>query len=166
MSSENVCIFVDGGNVFHSSRTLGIEIDLEKLRAFLTKDRKLSRSHYYGADSGSEKQRRFFYALKHIGWDVKTLPLRRYEEGTPFEKGIDVMLVTDMLVAAQRNMYDIAILVSGDKDYVYPVKTIKKLGKRVELASFDHSVSTELKLAVDRFISLTDNIDSIQRDSR
>lgn len=162
MPNERICIFVDGGNLFHSSRELGVRIDFSKLKELLAEGRKLLRPYYYGASAGTDKQHGFFDALRYIGWEVKTLPLRQYE-GIPFEKGVDVMLVTDMLVGAQRNIYDTAILVSGDKDYVYTVKAIKELGKKVEVAAFEHSISKELRLSADRFISLTENIDKIKR---
>jgi len=163
MSEDPVCIFVDGGNLFHSCRDLGIKIDYNKLKNILSENRSLLRAHYYGADDGTEPQRRFFDALRYYGWEVRTLPLRRYGDGIPFEKGVDVMLVTDMLVGAHRNVYDTAILCSGDKDYVYPVRMLKDLGKRVEIASFEHSLAKELRLVADHFISLTENLDRIKR---
>ena len=119
---------------------------------------------YYGSDANDKGQHRFFDSLRYMGWEVKTLPLRQYEK-TLFEKGIDVMLVTDMLVGAFRKVYDTAILCSGDKDYIYSVKAIKELGKRVIIAGFEHSVSKELRLSADGFISLTQNLDKIKRQA-
>ncbi len=164
MSTEVICIFVDGGNLFHSSREVGIRIDFMKLKELLTNGRRLLRPYYYGADAGIESQSRFYDSLRYIGWDVKTLPLRQYSSGIPFEKGVDVMLVTDMLVGAFRKVYDTAILCSGDKDYVYTVKAIKDMGQRVEVASFENSISKELRLSADRFISLTEHIEKIRRE--
>lgn len=155
MIPERICIFIDGSNLFHSSKQVGIKVDLEKLRDVLVGDRKLIRPYFYSAeDNKNNKQKNFFNKLKYLGFDVKTLPLRRYREDAPFEKGVDVMLVTDMLILAHRDVYDTAILVSGDKDYVYPVKAVKEIGKKIEVASFEYSVARELKLEADKFISL------------
>ena len=130
---ERVCIFVDGGNLFHSAKELGIRVDFEKLKVLvLTENQKLIRPYYYGATKKTEKQSIFFDKLREFGYEVKTLPLRSHVEGEKvieFEKGVDVMLVTDMLVLAHRNVYDTAILVAGDKDYVYAVKALKEMGK-------------------------------------
>jgi len=80
-------------------------------------------------------------------------------------------LVTDMLSMAFKNAYDVAILVSGDNDYVGAVEEIKRLGKRVEIASFEHNIkdntkfiSPDLKMIADKFISLDQLKDQIKKD--
>jgi len=165
---ERVCIFVDGGNLFHSAKELGIRVDFEKLKVLvLTENQKLIRPYYYGATKKTEKQSIFFDKLREFGYEVKTLPLRSHVEGEKvieFEKGVDVMLVTDMLVLAHRNVYDTAILVAGDKDYVYAVKALKEMGKKIQIASFEHSTARELRLAADPpFISLTKLQNKLER---
>ena len=42
------------------------------------------------------------------------------------EKGVDIALATDLLAYAWENVYDVAVLVSGDEDYsgaVFPLST-------------------------------------------
>ena len=51
------------------------------------------------------------------------------------EKAVDVMLATDMIML--RDIYDCAILVSGDQDYVPAVKRIKDAGKIVINVAFE-----------------------------
>jgi uncharacterized LabA/DUF88 family protein len=50
------------------------------------------------------------------------------------EKAVDVYLATDLLQL--RDIYDIAIIVSGDQDYVPAVQAIKNSGKHVVNVSF------------------------------
>ena len=50
------------------------------------------------------------------------------------EKAVDVKLATDMIIL--KDIYDIAIIVSGDQDYVPAVRVIKDFGKRVVNVSF------------------------------
>ena len=50
------------------------------------------------------------------------------------EKSVDVKLATDLLEL--RQIYDIAIIVSGDADYVPAVKAVKDSGKRVVNVTF------------------------------
>ena len=161
MSEERLCIFIDGGNVFHAANTLKIHVDLAKLVTTLTANRKLIQTHYYGATLDTPAQQRFFEKLHHLGFKVKTLPLRQYQ-GTPFEKGIDVMLVTDMLTLAHTNTYDIALLVSGDKDFTYTLQELKTLGKTVEVAAFTHALATELQQTADQTIILDNLIPEIK----
>lgn len=162
MPKERLCIFIDAGNVFHAADYLKIRVDFAKLVTELTGTRSLIKPYYYGATSTTPAQTRFFDKLRHLGFDVKTLPLRQYH-GTPFEKGIDVMLVTDMLMFAYNNIYDTALLVSGDKDFTYSIQAIKKIGKTVEVAAFHHALATELKQVADKTILLDQLIPKIKR---
>lgn len=45
------------------------------------------------------------------------------------EKAVDVKLATDLIVL--KDCYDIAVIVSGDQDYVPAVKVVKDMGKHV-----------------------------------
>jgi len=65
-------------------------------------------------------------------------------QGVPVEKGIDIMLATDLLHFAWNNLYDVAILVSGDGDYAYALQAAKNMGKHVEVAYFESNVSRDL----------------------
>src|SRR5437899_12268366 len=60
------------------------------------------------------------------------------------EKGVDVAIATKMLTHAINKAFDTAILLSGDKDYLDTVRTVKNLGLRVEIVSFRHSLSSDL----------------------
>ncbi|MFX1491362.1 MAG: NYN domain-containing protein [Promethearchaeota archaeon] len=162
MSEERLCIFIDGGNVFHAANTLKIHVDMARLITALTANRALIQAYYYGATLNTPTQQRFFDKLRYLGFTVKTLPLRQYQ-GTPFEKGIDVMLVTDMLTLAYTNAYDTAILVSGDKDFTYTLQELKSLGKTVEVAAFTHALATELQQIANKTILLDQLIPKIRR---
>ena len=161
-SDERVCVFIDGQNLYHSQKQEGVGIDYLKLKDFLADGRRLVRPYYYSSSINDQKQERFFDMLRTAGYEVKVLPLMQYED-KKFEKGIDVMLVTDMLVFAHREFYDVAVLVAGDRDYLYAVKALKEMGKRVEVASFDRSCSRELRLSADRTISLSQLAEKIKR---
>ena len=50
------------------------------------------------------------------------------------EKGVDTQLTTDLITLA--DIYDVAIIVSGDADYIPPVSAIKNMGKLVYSVSF------------------------------
>jgi len=57
-----------------------------------------------------------------------------YTEELGKEKAVDVKLATDLIML--KDIYDIAIIVSGDQDYVPAVQVIKDSGKHVVNVSF------------------------------
>ncbi len=62
----------------------------------------------------------------------------------PREKCVDISLATSMLTyAALPNAYDIAIAVIGDADFKPVLQSVRKLGKRVAIASIHGSCSPE-----------------------
>ncbi|ADC89276.1 protein of unknown function DUF88 [Thermocrinis albus DSM 14484] len=169
---ERVVIFIDGSNLFHAIRYLNIKIDYSKLVEFLREDRKLVRAYFYGAVPQERdvkrntpewesllRQRRFLEELSLMGIKVKTAPLRKLPTGEYLEKEVDIMLATDMLSMAYMNVYDTAILVSGDSDFSYTVEEVQRIGKRVENASFRKTSSYLLRKICDRFILLDDYVD-------
>jgi len=149
---ERVCIFIDGSNFYHALKTThnSTNIDFYKLSKRLCGDRRLIRTYYYNAPVNKQddeekyrKQQRFFKALSQTPYiEVR---LGRLEPRTDkktgaiyrIEKGVDVRLAVDMLSYAVNNMYDTAIIISGDGDFVEAVNAVKNLGKHVELANVD-----------------------------
>ena len=57
-----------------------------------------------------------------------------YTETLGPEKAVDVKLATDMIVL--REIYDVAIILSGDQDYVPAVEVVKDSGRRVVNVAF------------------------------
>ena len=91
-----------------------------------------------------------------------TKPLRKRNDGL-IEKGIDIALVVDMLSLGFHKAYDVAILVSGDGDFIPAVNVIKSLGLRVEVAMFMNALNPDLKRIADRFIALDELADKIEK---
>ena len=111
-------MFIDGANVFHSCRNFrpGYKIDYVKLRDELTRDYDLIRAYFYeGIDPNDELKRSFHKALKSQGFHVETRPL--VEQNGKQEKGIDVMLTTELLTHAFKDNFDVAVIVSGDQQF-------------------------------------------------
>ncbi len=163
-STDRVMVFIDGSNLFWTSRTFkpGYRVDYEKLVKELAGNRNLIRPYFYSAHGvpPNDVQIKFHHRLKYLGFSVVTRPLRQ-RGGKWVEKGVDVALVTDLLGMAFRNIYDIAIIVSGDKDMEGAIEEVKKLGKRVEVAAFEHAVAGETRMLADKFIPLDKIADKI-----
>jgi len=144
-----------------------MRVDYYKLVVELTGDRYLVRPYFYTSVSipPSPNQTRFHNALKYQGFTIVTRPLKTIDvkgQKINIEKGVDIALVTDMLVAAFRGQYETAILVSGDSDYALVVDEIKRLGKRVEVCSFRSAIGTALRAAADKFIALDDLVEKVK----
>lgn len=74
------------------------------------------------------------------------------------EKETDINLATHMLAKGFQNAYDIAILVSGDTDYVKVVETLHNIGKIVVVAHFKHQNVKKYEGICDANIVLYDNV--------
>jgi len=72
-----------------------------------------------------------FIRFYRPGWQPCFLPARRLGR----EKGIDIGLAVDLI--RKRDDYDLALLFSGDGDYVPAVRVIQGWGKRVGLMEFE-----------------------------
>jgi uncharacterized LabA/DUF88 family protein len=175
MQKERVAIFIDGSNLYHSLKNLGIkEIGFQKLVKLLVKVRLLTNVFYYNAPldiSIDEKKywemQRFFEMLKKLpGFNVILCKRKKYkkEDGNFgfVMKGDDVHLAIDMVSGAYENLYDTAIIVSGDEDFVPLIKRIQKLEKKVENAYFTKSSSNALKNSADASVCLNFLISKIK----
>lgn len=164
-SKERVMVFVDSSNIFHALRRHGLKIDYYKLLKELVGNRTLVRAYYYGSTAvpQSVTQEKFHRALRHEGFEVITRPVKTIHENIWVEKGVDIALATDILINAFRNLFDTVILVSGDSDFIAALAEVKRLGKIVEVAAFEDTISRELKEITDRYIALDNLQDRIQQ---
>jgi len=70
--------------------------------------------------------------MMHAGVDPKYLPMSQKHS----EKGVDVALAVDALQVGLGRMIDVAVLVTGDGDFVPLVRALNKQGVRVLAAYF------------------------------
>lgn len=74
------------------------------------------------------------------------------------EKETDINLATHMVAKGFQNAYDIAVLVSGDTDYIKVVETLHDIGKTVVIAHFKHQNVNRYDDICDANIVLYDSI--------
>lgn len=74
------------------------------------------------------------------------------------EKETDINLATHMVAKGFQNSYDIAILVSGDTDYIKVVETLHNIGKTVVVAHFPHQNVSRYDEICDANIILYDSV--------
>jgi cold shock protein len=104
------------------------------------------------------RRREFFDMLREEHhYEIETFPInfrgrriRKTDRDTrdnfePKEKCVDISLASAMLYyAAIPNAYDIAIAVIGDRDFIPMLQTVRRLGRRVAVASIKNSCAPEL----------------------
>jgi uncharacterized LabA/DUF88 family protein len=160
-----ITIFIDGNNLFHAARSVGVEIDYAKFLSFLRGNSPLLRAFFYtGVDEKAERQQGFLLWMRRNGYRVVEKELKTYADGTK-KANLDVEIAVDMLSLADK--YDTAVLVSGDEDFAYAINAVAYKGVRVELAGFRSNTSPRLIDVADQFIELDAHIEEITKsDSR
>lgn len=157
--SERVAIFIDGSNLYHALRDNCLRVDLNfaEFTSKLCAGRPLFRTYYYNViqdplqrpDSHREQQE-FLDTLRKTPYLEVRLGSTKLLQGVPVEKGVDIMLGTDLLTYAWSNLYDVAVLVSGDGDFTYALQAVKNMGRHVELAYFGSNISRNLLEVADK----------------
>ena len=150
---DRVAIFIDGSNLYHALENNFRRHDLNfaDFAIKLSGSRRLFRTYYYNVlqdptqrpDSYREQQE-FLGILRKTPYLEVRLGSTKVAQGIPVEKGIDIMLATDLLYFAWNDFYDVALLVSGDSDFAYALQAVKNMGKHAEVAYFESSVSKDL----------------------
>ena len=145
-SKERFIIFIDGQNIFHGSRDLEIKFEYRRLLPILKKGKNIVDIYFYTAfDSNNKRQIGFLNMLRRKGIIVRNRLLKKFSSNGKKEKGIDIWLGIDLVRFADENKYDTAIILAGDGDYVPSIEFIISKGKRIELWSWKHALSGDLK---------------------
>jgi uncharacterized LabA/DUF88 family protein len=159
--TDRIAIFFDMSNLYFAARDMGIRIDYARLLDFLTSGRRLHRAYaYLGYNPEDESSHSFITWLKRNGFRVKTKALRRFEDGST-KANLDMELAIDLLTQAPH--IDVAIVVSGDGDFVNLVDAAQNAGLRVEVAATPRQAATDLMDIADQFIDLEASVAQFAR---
>ena len=150
---DRVAIFIDGSNLYHALQNNFKRHDLNfaEFAKKLCGQRRLSRVYYYNVLQDPEhwpdahkEQQEFLDSLRKMPYLEVRLGGIKLSQGVQVEKGIDIMLATDLLHFAWNGLYDVAVLVSGDSDFAYVLQAAKNIGKHIEVAYFERTVARDL----------------------
>ena len=173
-NKERIIILIDGSNFYYSTAKKGRKIDFQNLIKELSGERFLVRAYYYVAplDIKADEEKywshqRFLDKLKQIEkFEVVLCSLKKIkirEKFVYFVKGDDVKMSNTLIMGAVDNLYDSAIVVSGDEDFIDSINIVtKRYGKKVENAYFSRSSSSNLRKACDSVINLNKIINKIE----
>ena len=146
--NDRVLVLLDVQNVCHELRRLGLFIDYSILRTSAVAGRHSVGTiafdgRHYSAEKDTTKA--FHDILAQCGW---ALDLRDLHDET-HQKEVDVSLATTLISGAVRDSYDTAVIISGDRDFVPAIEYVRSMGRRVEVMSFESSLSTQLSKVAD-----------------
>lgn len=166
--TERVIVSIDGSNFYHLCRDnfSHTAVDIGRFVDGLMRGRQLVRIYYYNCplpqDTDEEirsAQQKFFGALQRVPYlELRLGRLVRRDSVCPNchmahtgyeEKGVDMRIGIDLLKGAHSDLYDTAVLVTGDSDLREAVQAVKDFGKHVEIVEFPHGTSRELVAAAD-----------------
>ena len=164
---QDTAVFIDAANLFYAQKTLGIEIDYQKLYHFLHQYKRIVTIRIYLAyDHQSEKEQQFIDSLKKIGYVVicKKLKIIRKNDKTVVKKGnLDIELALDAFEL--RHQYRTIVLFSGDSDFETLLKRLQRRSKKVIVFSVRKHISRELIHTSHKYVDMKILHDHINRFS-
>lgn len=150
---ERIVVFLDYANINAASQGV-ISLQYEELLTYLAEGRFLVEAYaYVPIDPRNEHGRdRKIAQLWEHGYMVTTKI--GTIAGESYKCDFDVEITIDLMRAAHTVRPDIVVLCSGDSDFLPVVHELRKMGIRVETASFRHSASRLLVSQSSGFIDL------------
>ena len=165
-----IMVFIDGQYVMQRVKEIytDTELDFGVLVDRLRRDAmygalipQLIRAYYYDAEPEPndieriQNQNIFLDKIAALDYfEVRSGRTKKTGRGHLRQKGVDTLVAIDMLSKAYENHYDVAILVSGDDDFLDLVRAVKDAGKQVFGAFSEKHVSDDLKFSFDRRFDL------------
>ncbi len=171
---ENLCIIIDGSNLYSTLKALELEIDYGKLLELFQGKGRLQRAYYYTAiveDDDFSPIKPLVDWLDYNGYHVITKPAKQYKDrdGRSRIKGnMDMEMAVDMIELAPH--IDHFLLFTGDGDFSRVVEYVQKQGCRVSVISSMMTkpamLGDDLRRQADAFIELGELDKLIGRPNR
>lgn len=160
-----VAVFIDAANIELSAKDLGFQVDYKKLHKWLNKECNLKFIGFFTFRFDNKKHDAFLTVLKRAGYKLTTKPLKLIKnrrDGTHLRKA---NFGVEIAVEAMKRIdsFDTVILFSGDSDFDYLIKELKKQNKKVIIASLRYHVAKELIESSDFYLDLRKIRKEIQR---
>jgi uncharacterized LabA/DUF88 family protein len=157
-------LFIDGANLYATSRALGFKLDFKRLLAEYRGAGCLVRAYYYTAVAEEDE----FASIKPLldwldynGYTVVTKPTKAFVDASGRRKiksNMDVELAVDAMEIARS--VDQIILFSGDGSFCPLVAALQRRGVRVSVVSSlvcdPPIIASDLRRQADVFVDLQD----------
>jgi len=160
MKKPYVAVFIDAGNLYHTSARIGWRIDFGKLKNLLSHAINLSFINYHivvprESDPNYEKTQVHMQKAS-ASFTMCQKPMKYIwsdEEKREIKKGdVDVDLAIDVIRAIET--MDAAIIISGDSDYLALEKYVAEHNKPLIFMGYKKNMAWELRLRNHMFFEL------------
>lgn len=154
MKRQKCIVLIDGSNFYFKLKDLNLHnllnFDFAGFAKKLAKDKVLVQATYFvGAvrTDGTKHAQKLFNNQRRLLAHLKknkfqySLGYLLKSDGEFHEKGVDVNIAVEILVATYENVCDRIILVSSDTDLLPAINKAREKGKVVEYVGFSHKPS-------------------------
>ena len=164
VSMQRVALFVDGANMFYAQREQKWHIDYRLVYQFIMDNREKAGAYYFVASPSPQEPerlvtyRKFRTALINMGYQVVDKEIRVIVDPTTNIRTVKGNLDIDMVFAmlTSMNLYDEAVLMGGDSDFIPIIKHLRNVGKSVTVIGRRGSTATDVINAASKYIDLED----------
>jgi uncharacterized LabA/DUF88 family protein len=168
---EKLALFIDGSNLYRTTRALGFDVDYKRLLRVFQSRGYLLRAFYYTTLLEEEERqslRPLVDWLEYNGFTVVTKAAKEFVDqmgGRRIKGSMDIELAVDALELAPR--IDQMVLVSGDGNFTRLVEAMQQQGVRVTVVSTvaPPMIAGGLRRQADEFIDIRELQDKISRDT-
>jgi uncharacterized LabA/DUF88 family protein len=155
MTTERRNLYIDNSNIFRGCKKAGWRPSYHKVHEYLSRGGPIQTVHFFASEQPSPrlKQAAFYQSLKkELGFTVHASPLAQRRvtcpqcsciEWVPAEKGVDVGLVSQLLLDHHRDLFETAMIMSSDLDYLDAMLAIAGEGKNIEIIAWKWTLPHE-----------------------
>jgi len=169
---EKVALFIDGANLYATSKALGFDIDYKRMLKYFEGKGYLLRAYYYTAlieDQEYSSIRPLIDWLDYNGYRVVTKPTKEFTDSAGRRKvkgNMDMELAIDAMELS--STVDHMVLFSGDGDFRSLVAALQRKGRKVTVlstvATNPPMIADDLRRQADHFVELNMLRKEIGRD--
>lgn len=169
--TRRVMVVGDADNTHMSARSFNRKVDWERIRDYLADPKEgrelIEMALYVGLPPDRERFRdnrkvkeKFVYWAKSKGFMVITKEGKA--KGDEYETNVDVLMAMDSVELVYEVKPDIVVLVTGDSDFAILAEKLRRKGIRVEVASVEQALGSELKNSANSVIDLIELFDNFE----
>lgn len=172
-SIEKMALFIDGSNLYATSKALGFDIDYRRLLGEFQSRGVLLRAFYYTTvieDQEYSSIRPLMDWLDYNGYTVVTKLTKEFVDATTGRRKVKGRMDVDLAVSAMdlAEHVDQIVLFSGDGDFRSLVEALQRRGVRVTVVSTLSTqppmVADDLRRQADVFVDLVELKQKVGRD--
>jgi uncharacterized LabA/DUF88 family protein len=173
---RTIC-FIDNSYIFRGSYKHQWRVDFRKLIGLLSGQDPIWQTYFFASEEdppNSDQTNLYKYLKMALHFEVYLYPLRKRqmrcnacgnEWSSYSEKAAAIGMGATLVSLAYNNAFDTAVLVTGDSDFLEPIRTVKSLGKRIELAAWRDSIAQELEMEASTGVTyLDENRHALERE--